>query len=39
MKELLWVAHELGCKTIIATTGNTYDDERYEMSRRRVVRQ
>lgn len=39
MKETAVVAHELGCKTIIATTGNTYDDESYEISRRRVVRQ
>lgn len=32
------VAKQLGCKTIIATIGNTYDDEAYELSRRRVVR-
>ncbi|MCD6521107.1 MAG: TIM barrel protein [Anaerolineae bacterium] len=38
MKETAKVAKELGCKTIISTTGNTYDDESYEISRRRVVR-
>lgn len=32
------VAEQLGCKTIIATIGNTYDDESYEITRRRVVR-
>ena len=39
MKETAAVARELGCKTIIATAGNTYDDESYEITRRRVVRQ
>ena len=38
MKETAFVAKELGCKTIIATIGNVYDDETYEMTRRRVVR-
>ncbi len=38
-KETARVARELGCRTVIATTGNTYDDESYEMTRRRVVRQ
>jgi len=31
------VAHQLDCHTIIATVGNTYDDESYEITRRRVV--
>jgi len=39
MKETARVARELGCRTVIATTGNTYDDESYEITRRRVVRQ
>ncbi|MBE0490545.1 MAG: sugar phosphate isomerase/epimerase, partial [Halomonas sp.] len=39
MKETAAVAGELGCRTIIATTGNSYDDESYEITRRRVVRQ
>jgi len=38
MKETAAVAHELGCRTVIATTGNVIDDETYEMSRRRIVR-
>ncbi|MDI7276340.1 MAG: TIM barrel protein [Anaerolineae bacterium] len=38
MKETARVARQLGCRTIIATTGNTYDDESYEITRRRVVR-
>lgn len=38
MEETAVVAKELGCKTIIATIGNTYDDETYEITRRRVVR-
>ena len=38
MQETARVAQLLGCKTIIATVGNTLDDETYEMSRRRVVR-
>lgn len=38
MEETAKVATELGCRTIIATTGNTYDDESCEISRRRVVR-
>jgi hydroxypyruvate isomerase len=38
MAETAVVAKELGCKTIIATTGNVYDDETYEITRRRVVR-
>jgi len=37
MADTSTVAHELGCKTIIATVGNTIDDETYEISRRRVV--
>ncbi|NLX35084.1 MAG: TIM barrel protein [Chloroflexi bacterium] len=32
------VAAALKCPTVIVTTGNTLDDERYEASRRRVVR-
>lgn len=39
MKETAAVARQLGCRTIIATTGNTYDDESYEITRRRMVRQ
>lgn len=38
MHETAQVAKRLGCSTIITTTGNTIDDETYEMSRRRVVR-
>jgi hydroxypyruvate isomerase len=38
MKETVAVAKQLGGKTIIATTGNVYDDESYEITRRRVVR-
>jgi len=38
MQETAAVAEELGCATIIATVGNTYDDETYEITRRRVVR-
>jgi hydroxypyruvate isomerase len=38
MQETAAVAHELGCTTVIATTGNVYDDESYELTRRRVVR-
>jgi hydroxypyruvate isomerase len=39
MKETAAVARELGCRTIICTTGNRYDDEPYEVTWRRVVRQ
>ncbi len=39
MKETAAVARELGCRTVIATTGDTFDDESYEISRRRLVRQ
>lgn len=38
MESTAAVARELGCSTIIATTGNTFDDETFEMTRRRVVR-
>ena len=38
MQDTARVAQDLGCRTVIATTGNTIDDETYEMSRRRVVR-
>lgn len=38
MEETAVVASELGCATIIATVGNLYDDETYEITRRRVVR-
>jgi hydroxypyruvate isomerase len=38
MEETASVATTLGCKIIIVTVGNTYDDETYEISRRRVVR-
>ncbi len=38
MKDTAAVAKELGCKTIISTVGNVFDDETYEISRRRVVR-
>jgi hydroxypyruvate isomerase len=37
MKESVQVAKKLGSSTLIVTTGNTYDDESYEISRRRVV--
>ncbi|MFH1084944.1 MAG: TIM barrel protein [Chloroflexota bacterium] len=32
------VAQQLGCRTIISTVGNAFDDESYEITRRRVVR-
>lgn len=38
MKDTAAVAKELGCKTIISTVGNVFDDETYEISRRRIVR-
>lgn len=38
MEETASVATTLGCQTIIATVGNTYDDETCEISRRRIVR-
>lgn len=38
MKESVLVARKLGATTLIVTTGNTYDDESFEISRRRVVR-
>lgn len=38
MADTAAVAEQLGCRTIIATVGNTYDDETYEITRRRVVR-
>jgi len=38
MQETAVVAKGLDCKTIIATVGNVYDDETYEITRRRVVR-
>jgi hydroxypyruvate isomerase len=38
MEETAAVARELGCRTVIATFGNTYDDESYEATRRRAVR-
>jgi hydroxypyruvate isomerase len=38
MRETAGVAERLGCPTVITTTGNTLDDETYEMSRRRIVR-
>jgi hydroxypyruvate isomerase len=38
MRDTAAAAEALGCKTVIATTGNTLDDESYEISRRRVVR-
>ncbi|MHB0857303.1 MAG: hydroxypyruvate isomerase family protein [Anaerolineae bacterium] len=38
MQETAAVAARLGCRTIISTTGNTLDDETYEITRRRVVR-
>lgn len=38
MTDTAAVAAALDCKTVIVTTGNTYDDESYEVTRRRVVR-
>lgn len=38
MADTATVANRLSCKTIIATIGNTFDDESYEITRRRVVR-
>lgn len=38
MKASVQVAKKLGSSTLIVTTGNTYDDESFEISRRRVVR-
>lgn len=38
MKETAVVAHTLNCPTVIVTTGNTLDDETFEITRRRVVR-
>ena len=38
IKETAEVARTLQCSTIIATVGNTLDDETYEIGRRRVVR-
>ncbi len=38
MKETAQVARRLKCQTILATIGNVFDDESYEMTRRRVVR-
>ena len=38
MKNTAVVAERLNCQTVIATVGNVYDDESYEISRRRVVR-
>ncbi len=38
MADTARVAHTLDCRTVIATVGNTYDDESYEITRRRVVR-
>lgn len=32
------VAHSLGCRTLIVTTGNVLADETFEITRRRVVR-
>jgi hydroxypyruvate isomerase len=37
MKESVQVAKKLGSSTLIVTTGNTFDDESFEVSRRRVV--
>lgn len=37
MKESVQVAKKLGSSTLIVTTGNTFDDESFEASRRRVV--
>jgi len=38
MRETIQVAKQLDCRTLIATTGNTLEDETYEITRRRVVR-
>ncbi|MBC7234891.1 MAG: TIM barrel protein [Chloroflexi bacterium] len=38
MRDTAAAAARLGCRTVIVTVGNTYDDESYEISRRRVVR-
>ena len=38
MKNTAVVAERLNCQTVIATVGNVYDDESYEISRRRVAR-
>ncbi len=38
MRETAAVAHDLNCKTIISTVGDVLDDETYEITRRRVVR-
>lgn len=38
MQDTASVARQLGCTTVIATVGNVYDDETYEITRRRVVR-
>ena len=38
MRDTAAVGAELQCHTIIATVGSTFDDESYEITRRRVVR-
>lgn len=38
MQETAAAAKQLQCRTIIATTGNVFDDETYEITRRRVLR-
>lgn len=38
MRDTAAVARELGCRTVICTIGNVFDDESYEITRRRVVR-
>ena len=38
MQDTAAVAKKLECETVIATVGNTYDDESYEITRRRIVR-
>ncbi len=38
MRDTAVAARALSCQTVIATAGNTLDDETDEMSRRRVVR-
>jgi hydroxypyruvate isomerase len=38
MQETARAARSLDCKTVIATVGDTLDDESYEASRRRIVR-
>jgi len=38
MRDTAAVARQLDCKTVIATVGNVFDDESYEITRRRVVR-